>query len=261
MSGLAGRFRRALRAIGELPQLLAVAMSLLVTRWRGVAPLEESGLAGTHPVRHYWSEFLKAHASDVRGEVLEIGETAVTRGIGGAAVTRAVALDVVPGPGIGVVTDLQRAWNVPDASFDAFLIPFTLHLLEDDRAALYHAVRMVRPGGVVLANFPCVSSHPPDGLPYPPGARSYVQRWYAPAGVRRLLDSLDLGANATIETFGNPLGLLAYAHGLSTNVLAARWLNRADRATPVLVCARIVRPRDWPSRSAAGMPRRPEGSG
>lgn len=255
MRRVAGRIRRAIRAIGELPELLAVGLSMAVSWWRGVAPLDESRTSGVHPVRHYWGVFLKAHAADVHGEVLEIGETAVTRRIGGAAVTRAIALDVVPGPGIGVVADLQRAWNVPDASFDAFLIPFTMHLLEDDRAALFHAVRIMRPGGTVLVNFPCVSSHPPDGLPYPPGSRSYVQRWYTPAGVCRLLDSLDLGRDATITTFGNTLGLLAYVHGLSTNVLAARWLNWTDPATPILVCARIVRPAGWPS--FAGMPTPP----
>lgn len=257
MSRIGGRIQRAIRAIAELPALLAVVMSMLAWRWRGVAPLEESRVRGLHPVRHYWSEFLKAHAADVRGEVLEIGETSVSLGIGGAAVTRAVALDVVPGPTIGVVTDLQRAWNVPDASFDAFLVPFTLHLLEDDRSALFHAVRIVRPGGVVLANFPSVSSHPADGLPYPPGKKSYVQRWYSPAGVRAMVDGLGLGAQATIEPFGNALGLFAYVNGLSTNVLAARWLARHDPATPVLVCARIVRPEGWPA-SATGLPRRPD---
>ena len=236
-----------IRALKELPAVALMLGALWLMRLRGQSPFDDATVAGVLPVRHYWNLFLRQHRQDIRGSALEIGNANMVKGFGGTAVTRTTVLDAVAGNGVDVVADLAHAWNVPNSCFDVFINQFSMHVIEDDLSALFHSVRILRPGGVLLVNFPCVSSYPADGLEYTPGKRSFVQRWYSPAGVRRMIDRLGLSEHATIETFGNDVGMMAYVHGISTRLLRHQWLAVSDPAVPILVCARITRPADWPA--------------
>jgi Methyltransferase domain len=58
------------------------------------------------------------------------------------------------GPGnqrADIVADLARADAVPEGGFECFILTQTLQYVTDVRAALRHARRMLRPGGVLLA--------------------------------------------------------------------------------------------------------------
>lgn len=205
--------RRLWMRVHYLPELVWTLASDWWLRTRSQSPFDETTVRGVHPVRGYWDRFLETHRADIRGVALEIGNTELTLGKGGAAVTRADVLDVAPAPGVAVVADLQRAWDVPGETYDVFVNQFTMHLIPDDRAALFHAVRVLKPGGVLLCNFPCVSSYPLT-LEYAPGTRTFVERWYTPAGVRRLVEALGLGSATEIKTYGSPIVLLAYLCGI-----------------------------------------------
>ncbi len=218
-------------------------------------PFDDSRNAALPPVRVYWADFLAAHKPDVRRYAAEIGTTSTVMGVGGAAVTRADAIDVASGPGVTVVADLQRAWNVADGQYDVFVNQFSMHMIEDDLAALYHSVRILKPGGVLLANFPCVSSYPWDGVSYG-GEAVRVQRWYTPAGVWRMISALRLDGSATVECYGSTFGMLAYAAGVPASAVPRAWLHGREPGVPMLVCVRIERPLDW---RPAYVPPRPQG--
>ena len=47
--------------------------------------------------RHYIEDFLARHAADIRGRVLEMGDAAYTRTVGGDRVSRSDVLHSVPG--------------------------------------------------------------------------------------------------------------------------------------------------------------------
>src|SRR4029078_6394972 len=53
--------------------------------------------------------------------------------------------------------DLSVADSVPANSYDCFILTQTLQFIYDTRAALGHASRILRPGGVLLAPAPPVS--------------------------------------------------------------------------------------------------------
>jgi SAM-dependent methyltransferase len=243
---LAWRTRRAATVVRHLPFIAWTLVGTAMLRVARMIPFDEARVHGVHPVRHYWNEFLATYRADIRGRALEIGDTKLVCGFGGAAIGRADALDVKPGPGIDVVADLQTAWHVPGETYDVFVNQFSMHVIEEDLAALYHSVRLLKPGGVLLINFPCVSSYPWEGLAYG-DERSFVQRWYAPAGVRRLLRLLGLAEHSTVETYGSTLGLLAYLAGLPVEALSVAWFRVRHPGVPILVCARVQRPAHWDS--------------
>lgn len=238
------RVQSMVRLVTHAPLALGVIVGVWLMRLTGRYAFEEDRVHGSHPVRIYWHRFLRQHAADVRGRALEVGNTDMVRGIGRAAVRHAEALDVEPRDGVAIVADLQAAWNVPSGQYDVFVNQFSMHIIEDDMAALFHSVRVLRPGGVLLVNFPCVSSHPPNGLTY--GSRvAYVQRWYSPALVRRMLSLLNLTGHSHVDVMGSTAGMLAYFAGVPTQLLPATWMSTQDAATPVLICVRVRRPDDW----------------
>jgi len=101
--------------------------------------------------RYYIERFLAAHAEDIRGRVLEIGDDRYTRQFGGSRVTQSDVLHVVAGnPQATIVADLTRADDVPSESFDCILCTQTLQMIVDVEAALRHLARMLRQGGVLL---------------------------------------------------------------------------------------------------------------
>jgi SAM-dependent methyltransferase len=134
-------------------------------RYRRLQPVDGGKSSGLSTIRYYWADFLEQNRADIRGHVLEIGETATVRAFGGEAITQADALDLAPhSPEVRVVADLSRADHVPGEVYDCFVNQFTTCVIYDIDAALYHAIRLLKPGGVLLINFWCLDFYLHRGL-------------------------------------------------------------------------------------------------
>ena len=87
--------------------------------------------------RYYIESFLEQHQLDVRGTVLEIGDSTYTTRFGRARVTQADVLHIDPeAPGATFVGDLADGSFLPDDAFDCVVLTQTLHLVYDFGAAL-----------------------------------------------------------------------------------------------------------------------------
>ena len=96
--------------------------------------------------------------------MLEIQQPEYTNRFGVGVEERHV-LDIDPAnERADIVADLARADAVPADSFDCFILLQTLHYVYDARAAISHAHRILRPGGVLLCTVPCVSRIEPGSL-------------------------------------------------------------------------------------------------
>src|SRR3954451_1583936 len=106
---------------------------------------------GTPVDRYYIERFLHEHRTDIRGRVLEVKDAGYTTRFG-VGVSASAVLDVdATNPHATIVADLAWADGVGSESFDCFVLTQTLQLIPDLRAALVHARRLLRPGGVLLA--------------------------------------------------------------------------------------------------------------
>lgn len=228
-------------ALGRIPGVRAWRAGQL----RRLRPLAGGRQRGTAVVRYYWSTFLELHRADVRGACLEIGSTATLKSIGGAVAT-AQAIDLRAGDGIDIVADLSRADAVAAGTYDCFVAPFTMHLIYDVEAALYHAVRILKPGGVLLVNFPCVDYYFPGGLDMGNGERLFVFWMFTPIQVENLLRRVGLPPSAfQITSYGNLFARVAYQVNLPAEELSALERSYHDAGHPLLLCARIVKPDAW----------------
>jgi SAM-dependent methyltransferase len=190
---------------------------------------------GTPVDRYYVQRFLDAHRGDIRGRVLEVKDAEYTRRYGSDVVTSDV-LDVDPAnPQATIVADLAAADAVPAGSYDCFILTQTLQFVYDTRAALGHASRILRPGGVLLATVPTVSR---TILKLEP-IRDYWR--FTPAACSELFAERFGQHRITVRAHGNVLTSIAFLTGMAAEELTERERERDDPDFPLLVTIRAVK--------------------
>ena len=214
---------------------------------RRLRPLKNGGPNGTSLSRYYWAQFLEQHRADIRGRALEIGTTATLLQYGGAAVMQPEALDMAAhSPEVKVVADLSRADHVPADTYDCFVNQFTTAVIYDVDAAVYHAIRILKPGGVLLINFWCLDYYLYAGLDMGTGGPMYMHWWHTPIQVNDLLHRLGLTEkDYSLEIYGNLLTRFAFLVNLPADELTPAERDYRDPGQPLLICARIVKPAGW----------------
>jgi SAM-dependent methyltransferase len=201
-------------------------------------------LIGTPIPRFYWNDFLTQHRNAFRGHGIEVGSDATIRRIGGAALTKVDVLNISPGSGVTIVADLCTGEHIPSNQFDVFLNQFTLHMVLDHQKALYHSLRMLKPGGRLVVSFPCVSGYPAEGVPYSE-PRTYVERWFTPIGVERLLNQFVPSSSYEMQVYGNRHARASYVLGIGSESLPSALLRKHDPHWPVAIGAVITKPDSW----------------
>ena len=220
---------------------------LRTLRFRRLTPLDGGKKNGLSVIRYYWADFLAKHQADIRGHALEIGETTTIRQYGGAALTQADAVDLAAhSPDVRIVADLSRADHVPGDVYDCFVNQFTTCVIYDIDAFVYHSLRLLKPGGVLLINFWCVDFYLHRGLDMGTGGSLYMYHWFTPIQVENLFRRFGLTeADFRVEVYGNLLTRQAFLLNLPAREFTAQELNYADPGQPLLICVRAVKPANW----------------
>jgi hypothetical protein len=221
---------------------------LRALQFRRLQPLNNGRLNDrTQVVRYYWDQFLTKHRGDIRGRGLEIGETGTLRRYGGQALTQAEAIDMsAHSPEVTIVADLSRADHAPADTYDCFINQFSMPVIYDVEAALYHSIRMLKPGGVLLVNFACVDYYLYRGLEMGTGASLYLYWMFTPLQIVNVLNQLGLTeADYHLEVYGNLLTRIAFLLNLPAEELTHKELTFSDPGQPLLICVRAVKPENW----------------
>ena len=216
-------------------------------QFRRMIPFNQGASTGLSTIRYYWADFLDKHRKDIRGIGLEVGEVSTIRAYGGDAITRADAIDLAAhNDDVRVVADLSRADHIAGDQYDCFVNQFTTAVIHDIDAALYHAIRFLKPGGVLLINFWCVDFYLHRGLDMGTGEPLYMHHWFTPIQVQNMLHRLTLTEDDfTLTIYGNLLTRMAFLMNVPAQDFTQAELNHRDPGQPLLICARIVKPTPW----------------
>jgi SAM-dependent methyltransferase len=188
--------------------------------------------------RYYIERFLAANSVDIRGRVLEMGDSFYTRTFGGERVARSEVLHVVEGnPKATIVADLTCADQLPPEPFDCIICTQTLQMIYDARGALRHLHRLLKPGGVLL-----MTAHGISKIARREGIDDWGEYWhFTSQSLNRLMAEAFSGAEVSITPCGNVLAAVAYLHGLAAEELTAEELNCSDPDYEVLLTVRAVK--------------------
>ena len=171
-------------------------------------------------------KFLEKHAQHITGDVLEIQSTAYIQACG-RNVRRSESLDIDPRHGTTYVGDLAHCEGLlASDAYDCFLLPNTLNHLKEIDACLRHALRVVKPGGVVLATAPVLTPLTPDFSEY--------QR-FTVAGLQEIAHRVWPDCKIAVESYGNVLAATAALMGFAYEELSAQELDVNDGRYPVLL--------------------------
>jgi glycosyltransferase involved in cell wall biosynthesis/SAM-dependent methyltransferase len=188
---------------------------------------------GTPIDRYYIEGFLARNAGDIRGRVLEAGDSVYTRRFGGAGVDRTDVVCVeANNPIATIVGDLENPQSLPESTFDCIILTQTLQFVFDVRAAIATIYRALKPGGVLLVTVPGISKMH-DSWPF---------YWtFSLAAARQLLAACFGDEGISVEEHGNVFAASAFVHGVALEEVERAELDVTDPHFPVIVAARAVK--------------------
>jgi SAM-dependent methyltransferase len=189
---------------------------------------------GTPIDRYYIERFLWTHRSDVRGHVLEVKDSAYTEWLA-TDVTGKDVLDIDPAnKSATLVADLATADAIGESTFDCFILTQTLQLIYDVRAAVSHAHRILKRGGVLLATVPAVSPIVDDD--------QLTDYWRFTTASCRALFGGAFGTEAVqVRGYGNVLTSIGFLAGMAHEELTAQELETHDGRFAMLISVRAVK--------------------
>ena len=191
---------------------------------------------GTPIDRYYIQKFFEAHKDDISGRVLEIKNNRYTEKHG-QNVTKQDVLDIdEDNKQATIIADLAKADHVPSNTFDCFILMETLQLIYDYKAAIEHAYRILKPGGVLLASVPTTNACDVYFLGHE------YWRFTAPA-CQRIFGDIFGEAGTHIEPFGNFASCTAALDGLAAEEVTETVLDQHDPIYTLGVCIRAVKPK------------------
>jgi hypothetical protein len=190
---------------------------------------------GTPVDRYYIERFLEEHQPDIHGKVLEVKDSSYTRRYG-TSVKQCDVLDIdSANPQANIIADLSAADVIPSNTFDCFILTQTLQLIYDTRAAIYHAHRILTPGGVLLVTVPSLSRIVPEV-----GLKTDYWR-FTVASCSLLFSEVFGSAGMMVRSYGNVLTGVGFLMGMAHEELSRKELDTYDDYFPLIVAIRATK--------------------
>jgi len=187
---------------------------------------------GTPIDRRYIERFLCDNRHQIKGKVLEVGDSTYSKKFAGGEVTSYEVLHAVPGnKSATIVGDLTNPLSLPENQIDCFICTQTFNFIFEVQKAVEGAHRLLKPGGTLLATVSGISQI----------SRFDMDRWgdywrFTSASVQKLFDPIFKG-ELQVEVFGNVLAATAYLQGVAVEDLPDEsLLDECDPDYQLVIC-------------------------
>jgi SAM-dependent methyltransferase len=155
----------------------------------------------------------------------------------GEGVTHVDVLDIKrENPEATIYGDLRRLDQVPDATYDCFIVTQVFQYIDDVEAAVRETVRVLKPGGTALVTLPALHK-----LESP----TYSHFWrFTPLSAKYLFGKYFPDDHLHIQSWGNVLSGMAFWVGLARQDVRKKHLDRHDAAYPCTITVRATKPNE-----------------
>lgn len=186
--------------------------------------------------RYYIENFLEKYKSDIKGNVLEIGDNEYTLRFGESRITKSDILHVDDkNPDATYIGDLSDAPHVPDNKFDCIVLTQTLHLIYNYNKAIETCYRILKPGGVLLLTVPGISN-----IDFSDWGHLWL--WsFTESAMKRILGEVFPADNYETDVFGNVFVATAFLYGMGLPEIDKEKLDTCDPHYQVIITARAVK--------------------
>ncbi len=184
---------------------------------------------GTPIDRYYIGKFIRAHAREVQGRVLEFGWPTYKDYFDASRIEGYDVIDLeAHDDDVTLVGDIQRVPQIPDATFDCIICTQVLLLIPDLSAAMREMHRILKPGGLLLLTLPQAAlTMPRKEFP--------ADYWrFTEDSVRLLLTPF---SDVRITVHGNPYVAFYFANRIVVEDLKPVDLDWTDQRFPLHINA------------------------
>lgn len=185
---------------------------------------------GTPVDRYYIETFLDRVKSEIRGNCLEVTDSAYTKRFGEGRVTESAVVDIdSKNPEATIVADLRDMKSVASDTFDTIIATHTFGVIDDFESAIRECARVLKPGGTLLATVSSLGVAADPELAY----------WrFTKASARYVFGKYFDQETLDVSTLGNVLSGQAFWVGLAAEELSKDELSFVDERYPIIVCVR-----------------------
>ena len=178
--------------------------------------------------RFYIEEFLEKVRSSIREKCLEVTDNTYTKRFGGDAVTESHVVDIdEKNPHATIRSDLRDMRSVADNTFDTIIATHTFGVIDDFEAAIRECVRILKPGGTLIATVSSLGVAADPDLAF----------WrFTKASARYVFGKYFDKQSLEVSTLGNVLSGQAFWVGLAAEELSEKELAVVDERYPIIVC-------------------------
>lgn len=188
--------------------------------------------------RYYIEDFIRQHADDIHGHVLEVADNGYTRRYGATRVSRSDVLHYTrDNPKATIISDLTDARNISNDTFDSIILTQTLQFIYEIRAAINTLHRILKPGGVLLATCHGISQISHYDMEH------WGEYWrFTSLSARKLFSEVFPEDGVAVQAYGNVLAATAFLHGLTAQELRREELDYQDPNYEVILGIRAIKP-------------------
>lgn len=186
--------------------------------------------------RYYIEDFLEKNKTDIKGEVLEIGDNDYTLRFGEDRLEKSHILHVDESNAQATyIGDLCDAPQIPDNKFDCIVLTQTLQLIFHYDKAIATCYRILKPGGVLLLTVPGISNI--DFTVW-----KHLWLWsFTESSIQKILAGSFPEENFKTGVYGNVLVATAFLYGMGVTEISKSKLDKCDPHYQVIVTARAVK--------------------
>jgi len=218
------------RWLGPVPDYLPPVGYVQFGDLRRLTPLgRSSDIPDTDTVeRHDIECFLREHAGDLRGRLVEVGRVPLAKSVAGSSVTHYERHDA-PGP------DSTLA-DIAPATADCVVCIDPDALIPEPQTIVRQLHDALKPGGVLLVALPGVVAMPRDTARWPAAGRRFT-----PRAARRVFQTCFEADHLNVASGGNVCTVVAALERLSARELGDTRLSHRDPRYPLVVYVRAVK--------------------